>query len=90
MQHQLPIDPYSMNRWRKYIDEEGAQFILKLTVLTRSEVEAVKKSSLERETVDATVQPKAISFPTDSTMYNRSRERRDRLARQFDIPLPHN
>ena len=44
-----------MSRWRKRIGEEGAQFILKLTVLTGLEVDGVKKSRLERVTVDTIV-----------------------------------
>lgn len=55
IQHRLPIDPSSMSRWRKRIGEEGAQFILKLTVLTGLEVDGVKKSRLERVTVDTIV-----------------------------------
>jgi len=48
---------------------------------------AVKRSSLERVTVDTTVQNKAVHHPTDSRLYNRSRERLVRLARQHDLPL---
>ena len=48
---------------------------------------AVKRSSLERVTVDTTVQNKAIRHPTDSRLYNRSRERLVRLAQKHGLPL---
>jgi len=86
-QHQLPVDPSSLSRWRKRIGEKGAQFILKMTVVTGVESEAVKKFSLERISVDTTVQSKAIRYPTDSRLYNRSRERLVKLAHQFNVSL---
>jgi IS5 family transposase len=42
---------------------------LKATVAVALETETVKPSSLERVTVDTTVQPKAIAHPTDSRLY---------------------
>ena len=86
-QHQLPIDPSSLSRWRKRIGDEGAQFILQQTVVTGLKSEALKKLSLERVTVDTTVQRKAVRYPTDSRLYNRSRERLVRLAKKHDVPL---
>jgi IS5 family transposase len=86
-QHQLPIDPSSLSRWRKRISDKGAQFILKQTVVTGLRTGAVKRSSLERVTVDTTVQNKAIRHPTDSRLYNRSRERLVRLAQKHGLPL---
>lgn len=85
--HDLPIDPSSMSRWRKRIGEAGAQFILKQTLPAGLKSEAVRSSSFERVSVDTTVQPKAIAFPTDSKLYNRSRERLVRLAEEHDVPL---
>ena len=86
-QHQLPIDPSSLGRWRQRIGDDGAQFILQQTVITGLKSEAVKKLSLERGSVDTTVQRKAVRYPTDSRLYNRSRERLVRLAQEYDVPL---
>jgi len=85
--HDLPIDPSSMTRWRKRIGEDGAQLILKLTVVAGVKSEAVRPTSFERITVDTTVQSKAVAFPTDSSLYNRSRERLVMLAEEYSIPL---
>ncbi len=48
---------------------------------------AVKASSLERVSVDTTVQPKNISYPTDSKLLNRSRVRLVRLSARFGVAL---
>jgi len=85
--HDLPIDPSSMTRWRKRIGEDGAQLILKLTLIAGVKSEAVRPTSFERISVDTTVQSKAVAFPTDSRLYNRSRERLVRLAEEYSIPL---
>ena len=68
-QHELPIDPSSMTRWRKRVGPEALEEVLKATVAVALETETVKPSSLERVTVDTTVQPKAIAHPTDSRLY---------------------
>lgn len=86
-QHEFPIDPSSMSRWRKRIGEDGAQLVLKLTLAAGVKSEAVRPTSFQRISVDTTVQSKAVAFPTDSRLYNRSRERLVRLAEEYAIPL---
>jgi hypothetical protein len=49
--------------------------------------EAVRAHSLERVSVDATVQPKAIAHPLDSRLYHRGREILVRLAKRHGVPL---
>ncbi|MEO5365110.1 MAG: hypothetical protein H7831_01875 [Magnetococcus sp. WYHC-3] len=39
------------------------------------ETETIEESSLERVSVDTTVQPKNIAYPTDARLLTRSRER---------------
>lgn len=85
--HDLPIDPSSLSRWRKRIGAEGSELILKITLLTGLQSGAVRESSLARITVDTTVQPKAVAFPTDSRLYNRSRERLVKLAAEHGVAL---
>ena len=48
---------------------------------------AVKPTSLERVTVDTTVQPKAIAHPLDSRLYNRGREILVRLSARHGLAL---
>jgi len=85
--HDFPIDPSSLSRWRKRIGEKGSELILKITLSVGLRSGAVRESSLERITVDTTVQPKAVAFPTDSRLYNRSRERLVKLAAKNGVDL---
>ena len=86
-QHQLPIDPSSMTRFRQRIGEAGCEQILKLTLQAGLQSKTIKPSDLKRVTVDTTVQEKAVSFPTDSKLLNRSRVRLVKLCRQHAVVL---
>jgi IS5 family transposase len=61
--------------------------MLTATVEAALASDAVKPSSLERVTVDTTVQPKAIAFPLDSRLYHRGREILVRLAAKHGVKL---
>ncbi|HMB74836.1 MAG TPA: IS5 family transposase [Kiloniellaceae bacterium] len=67
--HELPIDPSSMTRWRQRLGPEAMQWLLKATVMAALDTGTIRPLSLERVTVDTTVQPKAIAHPTDSRLY---------------------
>lgn len=86
-QHQLPIDPSLMTRWRKRIGPEAMERVLQATVEVALEIKTVKPSSLERVTVDTTVQPKAIAHPTDSRLYLKALEILVRQAKKAGITL---
>ena len=86
-QHQFPIDPSSMTKWRKRIGEKGCELILAESIQVGLRGKAVKRSSFKRVTVDTTVQPKAIRYPTDNRSYNRSRERLVAMAKKCGIKL---
>ncbi len=68
-QHALPIDPSLMSRWRRRVGPEAMAEVLKATIAVALKSKTVKPASLERVTVDTTVQPKAIAHPTDSRLY---------------------
>jgi len=86
-EHQLPIDPSSMTRFRRRIGESGCEKILQATVATGLNSKTIKPAHLKRITVDTTVQEKAVSFPTDSKLLNRSRIRLVKLCRQNGVVL---
>lgn len=86
-QHQLPIDPSSMTRFRQRIGESGCEKILQATVAAGINSKTVSRFQLRRVTVDTTVQEKAVSFPTDSKLLNRSRVRLVKLCRQHGVVL---
>jgi transposase, IS5 family len=87
LQHNLPIEPSSLTRWRERIGASGMERLLAATVEAALASGAVRPSSLERVTVDTTVQPKAIAFPLDSRLYHRGREILVRLAAKHGVKL---
>jgi transposase, IS5 family len=87
LQHLLPIDPSSLTRWRERIGPAGMELLLAATVKAAVASGTAKRSSLERVTVDTTVQPKAIAHPLDSRLYHRGREILVRLAARHRIKL---
>lgn len=87
LQLRLPIDPSSLVRWRRRIGQDGIERLLQETIAAATRGQAVKPQSLERVSVDTTVQPKAIAHPLDSRLYHRGREILVRLAKRHGVPL---
>jgi transposase, IS5 family len=87
LQLALPIDPSSLVRWRQRIGRDGIELLLQATIATAQRSEAVKPQSLERVSIDTTVQPKAIAHPLDSRLCHRGREILVRLAKRHGVPL---
>jgi len=56
-QHEVPIDASTMTRWRKRIGPAGLEEMLKASVGVALDTGVAKPSSLERVSVDTTVQP---------------------------------
>ena len=86
-QHQLPCDPSSLTRWRKRLGPDGLEKLLAATIQAALESGAVQPSSLERISVDTTVQPKAITHPTDAKLYLKALQALVRQARQYGLKL---
>lgn len=86
-QHEFPIDPSSMTRWRNRLKSEGLETLLSETVRAGLKTKVLKRASLQRLNVDTTVQEKAISFPTDARLYHRMREQLVNKAKVHGIEL---
>jgi IS5 family transposase len=82
LQHQMPIAPSSMTRWRQRLGETGAELMLKQTIDTAIKLKALAPAQLRHINIDTTVQTKAIRYPTDARLHNRARERLVKLARE--------
>lgn len=86
-QHQAPIHPSSLSRWRDRIGEEGAEWLLTKTIEAGRAAGAVDDGSLSRIAVDTTVMEKNIAHPTDSRLYERARAKLVGLAREGGLYL---
>ncbi len=86
-QHQLPCDPSSLTRWRKRLGPEGLERLLAATIQAGLESGVVRSSSLERISVDTTVQPKAITHPTDAKLYLKALQALVRQAKRHGLKL---
>ena len=86
-QHEAPLDASTMTRWRKRIGPEGLEEMLKASVGVALDTGVAKPSSLERVSVDTTVQPKAIAHPTDSRLYWKALQTLVRQAKRHGIAL---
>ena len=89
-EHQLPMHPSSMSRWRKRISDDGAEQLLQETIEAGLKLKAIKAYMLKRINVDTTVQEKEIRFPTDARLYDRARQRLVDAAKNRKISLRQN
>jgi IS5 family transposase len=90
MQHELPIDPSSLSRWRKRVGAERLEKLLETTIHTALQLKALRPQELQKVNVDTTVQEKAIAFPTDARLYHKMRMALVRRARSLGIRLRQN
>ncbi|ATE59098.1 IS5 family transposase [Thauera sinica] len=89
-QHEPPIDPSSLSRWRKRIGEAGVEWLLTATIEAARKAQVIKAASLEKVIVDTTVMEKAIAYPTDSRLLERGRQHLVKLAGRLGIKLRQN
>jgi len=86
-QHELPIDPSQMTRWRKRIGEAGCAKLLQLTIDAGKRTRTITERSVEKVIVDTTVQPKAVAHPTDTRLYFKALMSLVRVARIEGVAL---
>ena len=86
-QHELPLDPTSLVKWRQRIGSDGMVKIFYQTLKTAQQLEMLKRSRVNKVNVDTTVQEKAIAFPTDARLCYKMRERLVREAKSLGIQL---
>lgn len=73
-QHNPPIHPTSLTKWRQRIGEEGVECLFAATTEAGMSSQVIKTSSLEKLNVDTTVQEKVITYPTDAKLYEQMRK----------------
>ena len=76
-----------MTRWQQRIGLEAMCKMLHSTIEMAVQSGAVQSSSLQRVTVDTTVQEKVIGYPTDSRLHQTALRALVRKARKLGVPL---
>jgi len=86
-EHRLPCDPTSLGKWRRRIGSGGAEQLLKETIEMAKRDNLLTEEQAKEVYVDTTVQPKAISYPTDGALVDTARRMLVRIAEKEGIPL---
>ena len=89
-QHEPPIDPSSLTRWRQRVGEEGVEWLLTETIAAAQRGKVFKRQSFDKIIVDTTVMEKAVAYPTDSRLLERGRQHLVKLATTLGIRLRQN
>jgi len=87
LQHECPIHPTSLSRWRKRVSVERRESLLHETIALAKRDGHVSKADLERVNVDTTVQKKNITYPTDSKLLYRAIQKLVGAAQSRGIAL---
>ena len=87
MQHELPLHPTCLVKWRKRVGQEKLLELLKETIALAVREKQVSPTELRQVNVDTTVQEKNITHPTDSKLYYRAIVKLGKAARARGIPL---
>lgn len=85
--HEAPFDRSSMTRWRKRLGEDKLTELIKESLATAHRTGALRLKNVKRVTVDTTVQPKNITFPTDAKLLYASIVRLGSLCRRHGVKL---
>ena len=85
--HKPPFDRSSITRWRQRMGEDKLSALVQESLSVATRTGAAKPSDFAQVTVDTTVQPKNVMFPTDARLMHRARERLVRLAKARGIKL---
>ena len=86
-QHKMPIDRSSMSRWRTRIGADNLAKLVQDSLRIAHDEGALRTQDLKVITVDTTVQPKAITYPTDAKLAYKMIVRLAALARKLGINL---
>jgi IS5 family transposase len=83
----LPCDATQIGRFRRVLGEAGVEELLAKTIEAAVQMQAVRKSELQRVIVDTTVQEKAVAYPADSRLLEVARAKVVQLAQRAGLRL---
>lgn len=87
MQHELPLHPTSLTKWRQRVGAEKLSELLSETIALAVRAKQVTKQELAQVNVDTTVQEKNITHPTDSKLYYTAIVKLGRAAKRRGVKL---
>jgi IS5 family transposase len=87
MQHDVPLHPTSLTKWRQRVGAEKLAALLEETIALALREKQVTKRELAQVIVDTTVQEKNITHPTDSKLYHTAIVKLGRAAKNRDVKL---
>jgi transposase, IS5 family len=85
-QHRFPHERSGLSHWRNRLGDK-LELLLAESLRVAHEAGALRGKDLARVTVDTTVQPKAISFPTDAKLLHAASRGLNRLATRHGVRL---
>src|SRR5216110_2827772 len=85
-QHAFPHERSDLSHWRKRLGDK-LELLLAESLRVAHEAGALRTKDLKRVTVDTTVQPKAITFPTDAKLLHAAIKGLNRLATKHSVKL---
>ncbi|MET4399312.1 IS5 family transposase [Bradyrhizobium sp. F1.2.1] len=85
-QHAFPHERSDLSHWRKRLGDK-LELLLAKSLRVAHEAGALRSQDLKRVTVDTTVQPNAITFPTDAKLLHAAIKGLNRLARRHGVRL---
>src|SRR3954462_2736834 len=84
--HAFPHERSDLSHWRKRLGDK-LELLLAESLRVAHGAGALRSSDLKRVTVDTTVQPKAITFPTDAKLLHAAIRGLNRLADRHGVRL---
>src|SRR5580765_6926114 len=85
-QHEFPHERSDLSHWRKRLGDR-LELLLAESLRVAHSSGALRSNDLKRVTVDTTVQPKNITFPTDAKLLHAAIKGLNRLARRHGVSL---
>jgi IS5 family transposase len=85
-QHEFPHERSDLSHWRKRLGDK-LELLLAESLRVAHESGALRSKDLKRVTIDTTVQPKNIAFPTDAKLLHAAIKGLNRLATKHGVAL---
>jgi IS5 family transposase len=86
-QHKLDMERSSMTHWRKRVGDKFLENIVQESLHSAFRLGALETKDIERVAVDTTVQPKAVTFPTDAKLCYKAIVSLGKLAQHEGLEL---